>query len=379
MYSSFFFLPVLVLQKDKNVVDPFNCIEKASLENQTDKAEASFGCEKKEAAMHTEESDSDFSQFDAVLWEERYEKMWVANEKREIKTCFKNITAELKQKFGEIDTNRGGNNASVEERSKDDFSDVLESLMELPFLPMSKANTDIQDKRNSGEMNSVIVGKKFNPKNVTLHPINCSSKKLLPENVQQNVHQNQSAINEISSEIPEGGISGQGKGSTLVQLETNVGNIATCKKRPTFSDNGKMLSAITKSAIQKSLHRSYSSVSRDTIVSSYKDSENEIGKTLKNSEKSCLQISKELDRELECDVMRFKNEVGMLLTEFLALEKENAQLQKEVEEYLLLFFLWSFSHLCPPVHFTSSALLESLLSSGFCAVFLKLVTTMFKR
>ncbi|KAL8221266.1 UNVERIFIED_CONTAM: hypothetical protein K2H54_063003 [Gekko kuhli] len=53
---------------------------------------------------------------------------------------------------------------------------------------------------------------------------------------------------------------------------------------------------------------------------------------IQEAEKDENKISKELDKELECDVVRFKNEVGMLLTAFLALEKEKAQLQKEVEE-----------------------------------------------
>ncbi|XP_015270799.1 PREDICTED: ankyrin repeat domain-containing protein 26-like [Gekko japonicus] len=323
--------------KDKNVVDACNCIEKASLENQTDKAEVSFACEKKETetAMHIEESDGDFNQCDAALWEERYEKMWVTNEKREIKTCFKSITAELKQKFGEIDIKGGESITPMEERSQDGFSGVLEGLTELPSFPQSKATIDIQDKGDSRNLNSVIAGKKFSTENVTSYPINCSSQKFLPkqcENGQQNVHRNQSSKNEMLSEITEAGVHGQGKDNTLVQVGTNVGKITACTRRPAFTDNAKMLSDITKSAAQKSLHPFYSGVSRDFAVSNYKDVETEIGKNVKNAEQSCRQISKELDKELECDVVRFKNEVGMLLTAFLALEKEKAQLQKEVEE-----------------------------------------------
>lgn len=359
------------MHKDKNIVDAFCCIEKASLENQTDEAETSFACEEKEpeATMHVEESDDDCSQLDPALWEKRYEKMWVANEKREIKTCFKTITAELKKKFGEINVNGGESNTSVEERSQDGFSGVLQGLTELPSLPVSKATIDTQDKGDSRSLNSVIAEEKSITENVTLYSINCSSQKLLPkqfENSQQKVHQKQSAKNEILSEIAEASVSEQGRDNTLLQRETNVEKIAACIKRPAYKDNAKMLSDITKSAVQKRPRPLYNSVSRDVAVSSYKDIETEIGKNMKNSEQSCCQVSKELDNELEHDVVRFKNEVGMLLTVFLALEKDKAQLQKEVEEYLLLFILWSFSHLCHPVHFTSSALLESLLSPGLC-------------
>ncbi|XP_060100384.1 ankyrin repeat domain-containing protein 26 [Heteronotia binoei] len=322
--------------KDKNVVDALLCIEKTSLENQTDKAEVSFACEKKEteAAMYVEESDGDFSQFDAALWEERYEKMWVANEKRDIKTCFKSITAELKKKFGEIDMNEGGSNSYLQKGPEDGFSSMLEGRPELLSFPVSKITIDIQDKDNSINLNSVIAEKKFSTEDVTLYPLNCSSQKLFPKqcgNGQQNVPQNQRAENEILSEIAKAGVSGQRRDNTLVQLETNTGKITACIKKPAYTDNAKRLFDITKSAVQKRLHPFYSGVSRHIAVSSYKDVESEIGKNVKNSEQTCRQISKELDKELERDVVRFKNEVGMLLTVFLALEKEKAQLQKEVE------------------------------------------------
>ncbi|XP_077194533.1 ankyrin repeat domain-containing protein 26 isoform X3 [Paroedura picta] len=322
--------------KDKNVVNTFSCIEKASLENQTDKADVLFACEKKEteAAMHVEESDGDCNQFDAAPWEERYEKMWVANEKREIKTCFKSITAELKQKFGEINVSEGESNTSVEDRSQDGFRGVLDGLSELPSLPVTKAITDKQEKDNSKSLNSVIAEKEFSTEIVTLFPINCSQK-LLPkqnENGQQNVHLNQRAKNEILSQIAEAGVSEQGRDDTLVQLETGVGKITACIKIPAYTDSTKMLSNITKSAAQKRPHTFNNGASRDIAVSSYKDVDTEMGNNVKNSEQPCCQISKELDKELERDVVRFKNEVGMLLTAFLTLEKEKAQLQKEVEE-----------------------------------------------
>ncbi|XP_039617341.1 ankyrin repeat domain-containing protein 26 isoform X2 [Polypterus senegalus] len=37
-----------------------------------------------------------------IFWEERYEKIWVEKEKREVKSQYRNVTAELKEKFGEI-------------------------------------------------------------------------------------------------------------------------------------------------------------------------------------------------------------------------------------------------------------------------------------
>ncbi|XP_040894532.1 ankyrin repeat domain-containing protein 26 isoform X2 [Toxotes jaculatrix] len=43
---------------------------------------------------------------DDVPWEKRYEKLWVAVEKREVKSTFKNVAGELKEKFGELHKSR---------------------------------------------------------------------------------------------------------------------------------------------------------------------------------------------------------------------------------------------------------------------------------
>ena len=58
-------------------------------------------------------------------WEERYERIWVENEKRELKTNFKDITAEMKQLFGK---NEAGKIASlVEEVAADGFGEEWKS------------------------------------------------------------------------------------------------------------------------------------------------------------------------------------------------------------------------------------------------------------
>ena len=59
-------------------------------------------------------------------WKERYARMWVENEKRELKTNCKNVTAELKQLLGEINET-GRTTSLVEEMSEDGFSAELKS------------------------------------------------------------------------------------------------------------------------------------------------------------------------------------------------------------------------------------------------------------
>ncbi|XP_077066150.1 ankyrin repeat domain-containing protein 26 isoform X19 [Siphateles boraxobius] len=45
---------------------------------------------------------------DEIPWEERYEKIWVETEKKETKSQYKNVAAELKEKFGELEHKEPG-------------------------------------------------------------------------------------------------------------------------------------------------------------------------------------------------------------------------------------------------------------------------------
>lgn len=51
-----------------------------------------------------------------VPWEKRYEKLWVEVEKKEVKSSFRSVAGELKEKFGEFNSRRPPEN-TAEERS----------------------------------------------------------------------------------------------------------------------------------------------------------------------------------------------------------------------------------------------------------------------
>lgn len=120
----------------------------------------------------------------------------------------------------------------------------------------------------------------------------------------------------------------------------NIVSKTTCIKQPMVIDNTNVLFHVTKSPSPETLPHFNDGVSRDSPVSTCKDNKTKIGNKKKHCPQSSYQISKkELDEELEHDVARFKTEVGMLQIVFLALEGKKVQLQKEVQEYLLLFFL----------------------------------------
>ncbi|KAJ7305154.1 hypothetical protein JRQ81_011047 [Phrynocephalus forsythii] len=90
--------------KGKSVIAAPGSLEKQSPEKRTNKAEWIDPDDGKQAdgEVCRGEAGEKSSSLDPALWEDRYEKLWVAQEKKEVKSNFKNITTELKVKFGKI-------------------------------------------------------------------------------------------------------------------------------------------------------------------------------------------------------------------------------------------------------------------------------------
>ncbi|XP_031724441.1 ankyrin repeat domain-containing protein 26 isoform X2 [Anarrhichthys ocellatus] len=103
---------------------------------------------------------------DNVPWENRYEKLWVEVEKREVKSTFKNVAGELKERFGELlKSRRSAEDVAEEERAtgnestsaEEDSSDEEEG--EVIVRPMARARSTvlltIPEQRESGLEDSV--------------------------------------------------------------------------------------------------------------------------------------------------------------------------------------------------------------------------------
>ncbi|KAK9516378.1 hypothetical protein VZT92_024313 [Zoarces viviparus] len=102
---------------------------------------------------------------DNVPWENRYEKIWVEVEKREVKSTFMNVAGELKERFGELlKSRRSAEDVSEEERAtaesttaEEDSSDEEEG--EVIVRPMARARSTvlltIPEQRESGLEDSV--------------------------------------------------------------------------------------------------------------------------------------------------------------------------------------------------------------------------------
>ncbi|XP_071349150.1 ankyrin repeat domain-containing protein 26 isoform X2 [Trachinotus anak] len=95
---------------------------------------------------------------DGIPWEKRYEKLWVEVEKREVKSTFKNVAGELKEKFGELLKSRCPAEDVAEEQATTDCTSAEESSDEeegeIIVRPAARARSTvlltIPEQRESG-------------------------------------------------------------------------------------------------------------------------------------------------------------------------------------------------------------------------------------
>ncbi|KAM6420896.1 ankyrin repeat domain-containing protein 26 isoform 3-T3 [Pluvialis apricaria] len=336
--------------QDKCILETTNLIEQTAHENQTDKAEISH----QEALAENEESHSAAKQLSPKPWEERYERMWVENEKRELKTNFKNITAELKQLFGEI--NETGKTVSlVEEMSEDGFSEELKSSHVVSSRATESSNK-LESKGEFGDIKLMLGGKvpkteivipslgvlpdqnnlnanaedtwstdeedSTNNTNNTKVPLAKGEEKKMPT---MEMGENENASSRNVEGIPEFSL----RHSLKTSILDDISNILP-KIRP-VSTNDENALFVTEGKLGKDSGFN-GDVPRDCLNDNNKIGETEIESLFANAQQSCGMLTRNLDEELKQDMERFKSKVGMLQIVFLALEKEKVQLQKEVEK-----------------------------------------------
>ncbi|CAM4493171.1 unnamed protein product [Caretta caretta] len=354
-------------KQDKHILGTTNLTEKTASDNQTDKTEISFPHTKTEPLKQNEDSHGDDVQLNPKLWEERYEKMWVENDKREVKTNFKSITAELKKMFGEIKEVQ--QTTPMEGTLQDGFSEELESIHKAPHN-LTKPTSRIEERSEFMDLCSVLEQKASSNENVISYALNSSShehpnqyiirlcendNKLCTEHV-WNVNEEGFTNNAESTKVAVN--KERGDQIAAMEIEENVdGNISDLENspgcsqkhslkesildkranipddvRPVSTDDKSTLLAVAKNKLGKDTCY-FNDIPKDCFVGNPKTSNTEIESNLGNSRQSCDETLKRLlDEELEQDMERFKNEVGMLQIVFLALEKEKVQLQKEVEK-----------------------------------------------
>ncbi|XP_053798190.1 ankyrin repeat domain-containing protein 26 isoform X2 [Vidua chalybeata] len=331
---------------DKYILETTSLIEKTAHENQTDKAEVSH----QEALTKNEESYSADKELNLKPWEERYEKMWVENEKRELKTNFKNITAELKQLFGENEV--GETTCLVEEIPEDGFGEELKSS-HIISSPVTESSNNLE---TQGEFGGIKLGGKI-PKMEIVFPSRAvlPDQKSLKTNVEDTWNTDEEAgINNVDNRRVSLAKREKKKMPTMETEEYDNGDSKNAEEGPASSLRHSLKSSIFGDicnilpkirpvcASDESAHsvtemklKKYSGFNDDVPKNCHINSnigETETESLFTSAQESCDMLERSLDEELKRDMERFKSKVGMLQTVFLALEKEKVQLQKEVEK-----------------------------------------------
>ncbi|KAJ7308280.1 hypothetical protein JRQ81_008809 [Phrynocephalus forsythii] len=263
------------------------------------------------------EAGKKISTLDPALWEDRYERLWVTQEKKEVKSNFKNITAELKARFGEI-----GVGETPKESAADTFGGALEGWNEPPPPRQCETAIGIQGKAESGEWKSLLAA------NSVLEP----SRELPHEGENRSLGQNQDRSYDLS---PDCAACREGNKMRPFRLTEEDGNPIFRRKRPDRPPMHGQATAASEALLWTFLQGPVAAGGRETwpcfkgSVPAARRLGPETGGRGGPSEEA---PKGDWDVALERDVTRFKSEVGLLQAAFRALEKEKTALQKEVQE-----------------------------------------------
>ncbi|MBN3288615.1 ANR26 protein, partial [Polyodon spathula] len=256
----------------------------------------------------------------AVPWEERYEKIWVENEKREVKSHYKDVAAELKKLFGEICLEQSSKPSSISTHLRVDLNNEDDSSNGEIVHQMAKTQSGILQpilEQESSLEESItepskpeLKGSKIPDKAVNSNKQAEYLSKEDENEIQPLVQKRENNIAGYDTDLDSGSEQCSVDGSGSVENNTNPGHSKNSKER----DDDKY---------------------RDFVNTGQKKTPLPEGdfELTPTSQSVCAPASKyPSDDELQEDMQRFNNEVGMLKVVFLALEKEKAQLQKEVED-----------------------------------------------
>ncbi|XP_049737725.1 ankyrin repeat domain-containing protein 26 isoform X7 [Elephas maximus indicus] len=313
---------------------------------------------------------------------QKYEEMWIRQGKVELKNNLKLITNELKQKFGEICA-KYKITACPEEEPPHDNSKEGANLKEIPSH-LTDNILDYEEKDAFGVSVSVVFQAFPEQREPSLenafsshlhsgsqeHACQSSSKLYLNNNkldfendnkpdTEQVFNKNKESLcNDAESEVVT--VEVKEDQEFDMQMTKNMNQNATkwkldVKHMPQHSDPESLfdlwltrsnemkhmiqikshnLSAVTNThektkPIQDLLQKPFYG---NCSANKYKNMEPELENVSSTAPCSDKTSKVYLSEELQQDMQRFKNDIGMLQVEFLALEKEKVQLQKEVEE-----------------------------------------------
>ncbi|XP_061106946.1 ankyrin repeat domain-containing protein 26 isoform X7 [Conger conger] len=275
----------------------------------------------------------------SVPWEKRYEKIWVEIEKREVKSQFKSVAAELKEKFGEMEkevidltvvASRGEDEDEQKEEdipfpTAEEESSEEEEVIQPPARAKSLALLPIPEQRESGlEDSSTEPAESPQVERRALLQTGSPQDPCSADSSQQG-EPDHITNNQENKQIPVLQLAGSDLKDDDTNLDVDAGNCGECRT-PLHSDK----SSISEPELQPSKETKPCATTQRTHKESEveeEDSERSLSPSLHTNPSASLRYS---DEELEEDRHRFQREVGKLRVVFLDLEKEKSQLRKEV-------------------------------------------------
>ncbi|XP_043944663.1 ankyrin repeat domain-containing protein 26-like isoform X2 [Protopterus annectens] len=316
---------------------------------------------------------SNLSECEEVPWEDRYEKMWVEKEKEEVKTGFKTVTAELKERFGELYQKKMSSHCldvlegdPVKDFSNERYANLSENN-NFKTNELDKQNhtnncltcllPPITEQKESSLESSVTLHHLYCPSqmdqlsiNLDRPEVNAQTEKdvIVVESHMPVVGDkrkdrctlsNNDVCGAIATNLKEGNCPGGCAADADTDAEEGSRIIQSCSTNES-SDNRNF--NLSESRVHFPSKPLFSSGEKDTNMQmecqlsrsgSIKSDEIPDGEFINNLISHKASVPKRYsDEELEQDMQKFKNEVGMLKVVFLTLEKNKAQLQKEEEK-----------------------------------------------
>ncbi|KAM3870152.1 LOW QUALITY PROTEIN: ankyrin repeat domain-containing protein 26 [Diretmus argenteus] len=282
-----------------------------------------------------------------IPWKKSYEKLWVEVEKREVKKTYRNVTEELKEKFGElIQSNRStAEDDTDEEQAQAESPSVKEASSNeeegQPIVrPTARARTTvlltIPEQRESGLEDSVTdsaENSEYEDRTQTCEPPDNEGSK-----AQDLELLNNSVLEEHRSPSPQfSPVSYSTTKDCSVSVATKTfshGNVEAMSSHDLMRRQPDEAQPEPIQQLQLELSLGYNTAVPDKAAVNCANSE-EDPEEFAQSQPPSLSIHSAAtpgvsDEELEEDMQRFKHEVGMLKVVFLHLEKEKTQLQREV-------------------------------------------------
>ncbi|XP_076742152.1 ankyrin repeat domain-containing protein 26 isoform X4 [Maylandia zebra] len=124
-----------LMEKDSEIITEFEEQQQKEKDDAVDRSELDLNKSDNRKKDNEFRDQCSAGESGGVPWEKRYEKLWVEVEKREVKSTFKSVAGELKEKFGELFKSRhdireeqatAGSTSAEEDSSDEEDGEVIE-------------------------------------------------------------------------------------------------------------------------------------------------------------------------------------------------------------------------------------------------------------